>query len=98
MSNPKDVLLISTLHDPRGVFIDVISQASAVVLEGYKGWVINVTTATDSRVKDALRSLTPLGIYVTEVDPDNPIVSDGVENDHLYSLAKNCSYCKRIRY
>lgn len=77
----QDVLLSSTLHDHRGVFPDVLQNASKVVLEGYKGWVVNVTTATDDRTKNALLALAPHGVYMTETDPDHPIVSDKVEND-----------------
>ena len=96
MSNTKDVLLSSTLHDPRGVFLDNITQASKVVLENYRGWVVNVTTATDQRVKDALRALAPLGVFMTETDTPNPIVADKVENDHLYLLEKTVAVVKEL--
>lgn len=52
----NDVLLSSTLHDPRGVFLDVLQKASNAVLEGYNGWVVNVTTTTDQQVKNPLAS------------------------------------------
>lgn len=95
MSNLKDVLLSSTLHDPRGVFLDALPKASSVVLEGYKGWVVNVTTTTDQRVKDALRTFAPQGVFMTETDPDNPIVPDKVENDHLHCLKQTVDIAKK---
>lgn len=96
MSNTKDVLLSSTLHDLRGVFLDSITQASKVVLENYRGWVVNVTTATDQRVKDALLALTSLGVFMTETDIANPIVGDKVENDHLYLLKQTVAVAKEV--
>lgn len=96
MNTIKDVLLGSTLHDPRGVFLDSLTHASTVVLENYRGWVINVTTTTDQRVKDALRALAPLGIFMTETDLETPIVSDKVENDHLYLLKQTVAIAKEI--
>lgn len=92
----KDVLLCSTLHDPRGVFLETLAKASEEVLKEYKGWVINVTTTTDQRVKDALRKLSDLGIFITETDINNPIVSDKVENDHLYLLSKTIRIAKEL--
>lgn len=92
----NDVLLSSTLHDPRGVFLDVLQKASNVVLEGYRGWVVNVTTTTDERVKNALRALAPLGVFMTETETDHPIVSDKVENDHLYLLKQTVSIARKL--
>lgn len=97
MSNVKDVLLSSTLHDPRGVFLNSLTQASKIVLESYRGWVVNVTTTTDQRIKDALRALAPQGIFMTETDPNNPIVADKIENDHLYLLTQVVAIAKELR-
>lgn len=92
----KEVLLSSTLHDPRGVFLDVLQSASNVALEGYRGWVVNVTTTTNGRVKNALLSLAPFGVFMTETEVDHPIVSDKVENDHLYLLKQTIAIAKNL--
>lgn len=92
----NDVLLSSTIHDPRGVFLDVLQKASNVTLERYKGWVVNVTTTTDDRVKNALLALAPLGVFMTETDTDHPIVSDKVENDHLFLLKQAVAIAKDL--
>lgn len=92
----NDVLLSSTLHDPRGVFLDVLQNAGKVVLEGYKGWVVNVTTTTNEQVKNTLLALATHGVYMTETDPHHPIVSDKVENDHLYLLEQTVAIAKDL--
>lgn len=91
----KEVLLSSTLHDPRGVFLNVLLNAGKVVLDGYKSWVVNVTTTTDQRVKDILYTLAPLGLVMTETDPKEPIVPDKIENDHLYLLMQAAKVAER---
>ncbi len=91
-----EVLLCSTLHDPRGVFLDTLPKASSVVRKGYRGWVVNVTTTTDGRVKNTLKALAPLGVFLTETDPSQPLVSDKVENDHLYLLQETASIAGRL--
>lgn len=88
MEKMRDVLLCSTLHDERGVFQDVLLKTSAKVLKGYRGWVVNVTATTHLLVKNALRKLAPLGVFMTETYADNPIVPDKVKNDHLYLLTQ----------
>ena len=93
----KDVLLASTLHDPRGVFLDALTKVPEVVLAEYTGWLINVTTTTDQRIKNALGSLNPLGVIMTETDPDNPIVPDKIENDHLYLLKQTVGVARKLR-
>ncbi len=95
MQKTHDILLSSTLHDPRSVFLDVIQQACEVVSQNYKGWVINVTTTTDQGVKDLLRELAPLGIYMTETSKN--IVENKVENDHLYLLAQTARIANLLR-
>ena len=96
MNNVKDVLLGSTLHDPRGVFLGVIQDASRIVLDSYRGWVINVTTTTDTRIKEALRALTPQGVIMTETDGNHKLVEDKVENDHLYLLQQTVRIAKEL--
>lgn len=96
MNATKDVLLSSTLHDPRGVFFDRLTHTSNVVLQNYSGWIINVTATTDQRVKEALRALAPQGIFATETDTANPIVTDKVENDHLYLLKQTVAIAKEL--
>ena len=89
MNTTKDVLLGSTLHDPRGVFLDSITHASNVVLKNYKGWVINVTTTTDQRVKDVLRALAPLGVFMTETDPNNSISIFDLMSEQVAIMARS---------
>lgn len=96
MTNVKDVLLSSTLHDPRGVFLNSLTQASKIVLESYRGWVVNVTATTDQQVKDALRTLASQGIFMTETDPINSIINDKIENDHLYLLTQVAAIAKEL--
>lgn len=92
----KEVLLISTLHDPRGVFVDCLQSASNKVLENYTGWVINVTNTTDQKVKDVISSFVSHEVYLTEPEPAHPIVSDKVENDHLYLLKETVAIAKEL--
>lgn len=92
----NEVLLTSTLHDPRGVFLDVVKNTRNVVLEGYKGWVVNVTTATNQQVKNTLKALAPSGVYMTETDTQQPIVADKVENDHLYLLGQTLQIARQL--
>ncbi|KKR50266.1 MAG: hypothetical protein UU81_C0009G0015 [Microgenomates group bacterium GW2011_GWC1_41_8] len=96
MNDVKDVLLGSTLHDPRGVFLDSLPKTISIVLEGYKGWVVNVTATTDQRVKDVLRALAPQGVFITETDPENQIVPDKIENDHLHLLSRTVTIAKEL--
>ena len=86
MNNIKDVLLSSTLHDPRGVFLDTIRNASKVVLGSYGGWVINVTPETDQRVKNEILKLAGAGVYMTEAEQTEPLVANIIENHHLHLL------------
>lgn len=82
----REVLLCSTLHDPRGVFADYLPKISETVLQGYRGWVVNTTTSTDQRSKNILSGLASIGVYATETDVHHPIASDPIENDHIYVL------------
>jgi hypothetical protein len=88
MSHSSEVLLSSTLHDPRGVFLPTLESAAQVVANNYGGWIINTTVSTDQRVKDQIKSLQGMGVYFSETDPLQPIVEDKVENDHLYLLGR----------
>ena len=81
-----DVLLCSTLHDPKGVFLDNIASVSHEVSKNYRVWVINVTTNTDKKIKERLKGLSNKGIIMTETDPGNMIVPNKIENDHLSLL------------
>ena len=92
----RDVLLISTLHDPRGVFLNAVPQVGSVVLESYRGWVVNVTTTTDRGVKEALRTLALAGVVVTEPDTDKPIVADKIENDHVNLLSNSIGVAEKL--
>src|SRR3989344_5916695 len=96
MNDVKDVLLGSTLHDPRGVFLDSLPKTISIVLEGYKGLVVNVTATTDQIVKDVLRALAPQGVFITETDPENQIVPDKIENDHLHLLSRTVTIAKEL--
>lgn len=88
----QNVLLASTLHDPKGVLLGDIPVACDVLLQNYYGWVVNVTSVTDQRVKDALKNR---GVIVSEVDKDHPIVADPIENDHMQCLAEAYAYAQR---
>lgn len=96
MQNSRDVLLCSTLNDERGVFFGLIQNVSSVVAKNYIGWVINVTSTTDQRTKDAVTALASSGVYLTETDPAHPIVPDPIENDHLYLLGKTVGIAKKL--
>lgn len=96
MERIRDVLLCSTLHDERGVFRGVLAKASTAVLAGYRGWVVNTTVTTNPQVKNALRALAPLCVFMTETDADKPIVADKVENDHLYLLSQTRVFARRL--
>lgn len=82
----QNILLASTLHDPSGSLLEPLSKAADVVLSNYRGWVFNITSSTDPRVKELLKSLEGRGIYITEPDPEKPIVDNKIENDHLNVL------------
>jgi hypothetical protein len=88
----NEVLLCSTLHDPDGVFANVLKKTSMVVLEGYRGWVVNVTPKTNERIKNILWALAPYGVLMTETDTSYPIVTDQVENDHLFLIKQAIFY------
>lgn len=92
----QNILLASTLHDPNGALLEPLSQAADVVLSNYRGWVLNVTTSTDPRVKELLKSLKERGIYITEPDPENPIVENKIENDHLNVLREALAVAKKL--
>jgi hypothetical protein len=103
MNFNKEVLLSSTLHDPRGVFLLTLDVAAEVVRDNYGGWIINVTSSTDSRVKDQIKGLEKKGIYFSETDTTNPIVADKVENDHMYLLGRTLTLTedlemRRVQY
>lgn len=83
----QNVLLASTLHDPNGALLEPLNQAVNVVLSNYRGWVINITAATDPRIKELLKSLENRGVYMTESDLGKPVVSNKIENDHLNVLS-----------
>lgn len=76
-------VLVSTLHDPTGVFTDVIPQSVELIRRHFSGWSVNVTAVTADPVVAALHRS---GVNVTKADPDNPFTSSGIENDHLYAL------------
>lgn len=82
------MLLCSTLHDPRGVFLDVLSTTSEIVLRNYRGWVVNLTATTEPKIKHLLQEISGEGVYVYETDTVHPIVEDKIENDHLNLLTK----------
>lgn len=84
----QNILLASTLHDPRGALLESLKQAVDVVLLNYRGWVFSITTATDPRVKEFLKSQREQGIYVTEANPTSPIVPNEIEDNHLNALRK----------
>lgn len=88
--------MASTLHDPNGSLLEPLNQAVEVVLSNYRGWVFNITTATDPRVKELLKSLKERGIYITESDSTDPIVSNKIENDHLNVLRKASVIAKEL--
>lgn len=92
----QNVLLASTLHDPNGALLEPLSQAIDVVLSNYRGWVFNITAATDPRVKELLKSLGGRGIYITEPDPENPIVENKIENDHLNVLREALTVTEKL--
>lgn len=92
----QNILLASTLHDPHGALLKPLSQAAEVVLSNYRGWVFNITTATDPRIKELLKSLKERGVYITESDSTDPFVSNKVENDHLNVLREALSIAKEL--
>lgn len=92
----QNILLASTLHDPNGSLLEPLSKAADVVLSNYRGWVFNITTATDHHVKELLKSLEGRGIYITEPDPENPIVENKIENDHLNVLREAIAVAKKL--
>jgi len=87
MTNQKPVILCSTLHDPDGVFLDRLDQVADVVSQGYQCWVVNVSVATDQRIKEKLASLASKGVVVTETDQADLLSKDHIEADHLQSLS-----------
>lgn len=82
----QNILLTSTLHDPNGTLLEPLSKSTDVVLSNYRGWVFSITTATDQRVKEFLKSQENRGIYITKPDLTKPIVPNKIENDHLNAL------------
>lgn len=92
----QNVLLASTLHDPNGALLEPLKQAVDVVLSNYRGWVLMITTSTDPRVKELLKSLGGRGVYITEPDPENPIVKNKIENDHLNVLRKALVIARKL--
>lgn len=92
----REILLCSTLNDPRGVFLDHIRSVGEKVLESYRGWVINVTQVTDDKVKSEIQRLKGINIYLTEADTTTPLVRDKVENDHLYVLSKAAETARKL--
>lgn len=93
----KDILLCSTLHDPRGVFLQQIKPVSEVIIRGYKGWVINVTQATDEKVVEEIRNLKNKKLYITESEKAAPLVPDKIENDHLFLLSETAKIARNLR-
>lgn len=92
----QNVLFASTLHDPNGSLLEPLSLAVDVVLSNYRGWVLNITTTTDPRVKELLKDLEGRGIYSTEPDPKNPIVENKIENDHLNVLREAITVARKL--
>ncbi len=89
----SEVVLSSTLHDQKGAFLGNIDQASRVVLQNYHGWIVNATTVTHPKVIEGLRNS---GVIVTQTDPDNKIVDNKIENDHLYLLTRTLEYVRTL--
>ncbi|MBI2596195.1 hypothetical protein HYW46_05690 [Candidatus Daviesbacteria bacterium] len=50
----KEVLLASTLHDPKGIFLDDLPKAAEAVLSNYSAWIVNTTSTTDQKVNEEL--------------------------------------------
>lgn len=92
----QNVLLASTLHDPRGSLLDPLKQAIDVVLSNYRGWVFSITAATDQHVKEFLKSQEIRGIYITESDSTNPIVPNKIEDNHLNALQEALAIAKKL--
>ena len=92
----QNVLLASTLHDPQGALLYPLKQAVDIVLSNYRGWVFNITATTDPRVKDLLKSLEERGVYITESDSTNPIISNKIENDHLNVLRESFAVARKL--
>lgn len=92
----QNVLLASTLHDPHGALLNPLRQSIGTVLSNYQGWIFNITAATDPRVKDLLKSLEGRGVYITEPDPENLIVDNKIENDHLNVLREALTIAKKL--
>lgn len=80
-----DVLLSSTLHDPKGVFLNKLNHAGIEIWRAYAGWVVNVTSNTHPQVKEILNNMGPLNIIMVESDGVQ-LSADKVENDHLSVL------------
>lgn len=83
----QNVILASTLHDPRGALLGPLNQAVDVVLSNYRGWVFSITSATDDRVKEFLKS---------QGKPTSPIVPNKIENDHLNALQEALVIAKKM--
>ncbi|OGE16781.1 hypothetical protein A3F00_02480 [Candidatus Daviesbacteria bacterium RIFCSPHIGHO2_12_FULL_37_11] len=96
MRRSSEVLLSSTLHDPRGVFLETLPKVTVKVLENYAGWVINTTKSTNPNVKQQIKSYWNQGLFFSETDPKNTVASDPIENDHLFLLNKTLKLSKRL--
>lgn len=90
---PKEIILGSTPHDPRGVFAGDVQQVSHTILRHYAGWVVNVTQTTDRTVIDALNGS---GVYLTKADPKRLLVPDSIENDHLHLLSQTAERARNL--
>lgn len=91
-----DILLSSTLHDPKGVFLEHLKPVSEVILGAYRGWVINVTSVTDSRIKAEIQKFHGRDLYLTEAGSVPPLVPDKIENDHLYLLSETVKIARDL--